>query len=77
MHLAGLIFGESLVIAMTGCAAGIAATFPVAKAFGEAMGNFFPVFNVATVTIYMDIGASLLVGMVAAIVPAGVPFTYA
>lgn len=69
-HLALLIFGESLIIAITGCGAGIAATFPVAKAFGEAMGNYFPNFNVAKTTIYMDIAASLLVGLVAAIVPA-------
>ena len=69
-HLAGLIFGESIVIAIIGGAAGIAATFPVAKAFGEAMGDYFPVFNVATTTIYMDIAAALLVGLVAAIVPA-------
>ncbi len=69
-HLAGLILGESMVIAIIGGAAGIAATFPVAKAFGEAMGNYFPVFNVATATIYMDIAAALVVGLVAAIVPA-------
>src|SRR5208337_2274544 len=69
-HLAGLIFGESIVIAIIGGAAGIAATFPVAKAFGEAMGDYFPVFNVATTTIYMDSAAALLVGVVAAIVPA-------
>ncbi len=69
-HLAGLIFAESMVIAIIGGAAGIAATFPVAKAFGKAMGDYFPVFNVETATIYMDIAAALLVGLVAAIVPA-------
>jgi putative ABC transport system permease protein len=69
-YLAGMILGESLIISMIGCAAGIASTFPVAKAFGQAMGNYFPVFNVATTTIYMDISASLLIGLVAAILPA-------
>ncbi|MBF0557390.1 MAG: FtsX-like permease family protein [Nitrospirae bacterium] len=69
-HLAVLIFGESMIIAMIGCAAGVAATFPVAKAFGQALDNYFPSFNVATETIYMDIGAAVLVGLVAAIVPA-------
>jgi putative ABC transport system permease protein len=68
-HIAGLIFGESMIIAMIGCAAGIGATFPVAKAFGQAMENYFPSFNVATTTIYMDIAASLLIGLFAAIVP--------
>lgn len=68
-YLALLIFGESLLISMAGCLAGIIATFPVAKAFGEAMGTFFPVFNVAATTIYMDIAAALVVGLVAAVVP--------
>ncbi len=68
-HLAVMILGESGIIALTGCAAGIAATFPVAKAFAAAMGNYFPVFNVAPSTLYMDIAAGLLVGLVAAVVP--------
>lgn len=33
------------------------------------MGTYFPVFNVTTKTIYLDIAVSLLVGMVAAIIP--------
>ncbi|HKN18934.1 MAG TPA: ABC transporter permease [Dissulfurispiraceae bacterium] len=70
VHLAGLIFGESLVIAILGGAAGIALTFPVARAFGRAMDNYFPVFNVAKTTIYMDMAAALLIGLVAGIVPA-------
>ncbi|HXW68782.1 MAG TPA: ABC transporter permease [Dissulfurispiraceae bacterium] len=69
-HLAGMIFGESLVIAILGGAAGIALTFPVSRAFGRAMDNYFPVFNVATATIYMDMASALLIGLVAGIVPA-------
>lgn len=68
-YIAALIFGESLVITGIGCALGIAATFPAAKAFGDAMGAFFPIFNVAGETIYMDISAFIIVGVVAAIVP--------
>ena len=34
-HIAGLIFGESFFITMTGCGLGILATFPAAKAFGD------------------------------------------
>jgi len=68
-YIAALIFGESLVITGLGCALGIAATFPAAKAFGDAMGAFFPIFNVARETIYMDIAAFIIVGVVAAIVP--------
>lgn len=69
-HIAGLIFGESLIIAFTGCAFGIAATYPAANAFGDAMSTYFPVFNVQRETIYMDIAASLAVGLVAAVFPA-------
>ncbi|MBF0506657.1 MAG: ABC transporter permease [Nitrospirae bacterium] len=68
-HLAVMIFGESLIIAVIGCTAGIAATFPVAKKFAEIMSPAFPVFNVAPSTVYMDIAAGLVVGLVAAVVP--------
>ncbi len=69
-HIAALIFGESLFITMTGCALGIVLTFPSAKAFGDAMSAFFPVFNVSIETVYLDIAASAFVGTAAAIIPA-------
>lgn len=69
-HIAGLIFGESLFIAAMGCALGIAGTYPAAKAFGDAMSTYFPVFNVEKKTIYLDISATLIVGIVAAVFPA-------
>ncbi|MRR58162.1 MAG: FtsX-like permease family protein [Deltaproteobacteria bacterium] len=69
-HIAGLIFGESLVITMTGCLLGIALTFPAAKAFGSTLSNYFPIFNVATSTICLDVAAALVVGIVAAVFPA-------
>ncbi len=68
-HIAGLVFGESLIISMTGCAIGIALTYPVAKIFGTTLSNYFPIFNVAPTTILMDVAAALLVGTVAAIFP--------
>jgi len=68
-HIARLIFGESLFITMLGCALGIALTFPAADIFSSALSIYFPVFNVATKTLYMDIVASILVGMVAALFP--------
>ncbi|MBA4417958.1 MAG: ABC transporter ATP-binding protein [Syntrophus sp. (in: bacteria)] len=69
MHIVGLIFGESLVITSMGCIIGVLLTFPIAKAFGDAMGTYFPVFNVTTETVVMDVAASLCVGILAAIVP--------
>lgn len=68
-HIAGMIFGESLFITMTGCAIGVLLTFPVADKFGAMMDNFFPVFQVETMTIYLDIAFCLLVGIIAGIFP--------
>jgi putative ABC transport system permease protein len=68
-HIAGLILGESLLISLIGCIFGIALTFPAARVFSSTLGTYFPVFNVATKTIYLDIGASILVGSVAAVFP--------
>ncbi|MBI5848493.1 MAG: ABC transporter permease [Nitrospirae bacterium] len=68
-HLAGLIFGESFVITMTGCLLGIAATFPAARAFGDAMSTFLPVFNVSATTLYFDLLVSLIVSLIAAVIP--------
>jgi putative ABC transport system permease protein len=68
-RIAALIFGESLVITMAGCALGIAFTFPVAQAFGKVMGQYFPSFNVTVETIWLDLITSILVGLLAAVIP--------
>lgn len=68
-HLSVLIFGESLAIAFCGAAIGIGLTFPVAERFGKAMGSLFPVFNVNTDTLYMQVAAAAIVGAVAAVFP--------
>jgi len=68
-HIAGLIFGESFLITMTGCSLGIIATFPAAKAFGDAMSAYLPIFNVSTETLYLDLLASVIVAVSAAVIP--------
>lgn len=68
-HIAGIIFGESLVISMIGCAAGIALTFPAVKTISITLSTFFPIFFVSRETIILDITASFAVGIVAAIFP--------
>ncbi len=68
-HISGLIFGESIFVTTLGATLGIFLTFPVAKIFSQELSTYFPVFNVATETIYMDIAASLLVALVAGIFP--------
>jgi putative ABC transport system permease protein len=68
-RIAGMIVGESLLLTMIGCFFGIALTPPAAKVFGKIVGTYFPTFRVEIETIYMDIGASILVGLCAAIIP--------
>lgn len=64
-----LIFGESLVITLTGCLTGIILTFPAAKAFGASLATFFPVFRVSNETLGLDIVAALLIACLAAVIP--------
>jgi putative ABC transport system permease protein len=68
-RIAGLVFGESLIITVLGCAAGAALTYPTAKAFGQAVGSYFPTFHVEAETILLDIAVSIAVGVLAAVVP--------
>jgi putative ABC transport system permease protein len=65
-----LIFCESLLIALLGGVAGVALTFPVANAFRELLGTFFPIFYISDETVALQLGAGLLVGVVAAAFPA-------
>jgi putative ABC transport system permease protein len=65
-----LIFGESIGIALIGGAIGILLTFPLAAAFAGALGTLFPVFFVTQETVLMQVAAALVVGTVAACVPA-------
>lgn len=65
-----LIYGESLVMAGLGGAIGIALTFPVAAAFGAAMGSLFPIFYVSSSTVLLQAVCALAVGLIAALLPA-------
>ena len=69
-YVAGLIFGESMVIALAGGLLGITLTFPLAAWFADAMGSLFPIFLVSEATVAMQVGAALLIGAVAAGLPA-------
>ena len=64
-----LIGGESLLVAGTGAALGIAGTFPVCRAFAEAFPTFFPIFNVAPLTIALCIATAMGSGILAALFP--------
>jgi putative ABC transport system permease protein len=69
-HLYGLIFGESLLIALCGGLIGLALTFPMVAGFGKALPTFFPIINVAPLTIALALGAAVVAGLVAAFFPA-------
>jgi putative ABC transport system permease protein len=64
-----LIFGESLVISLTGCLAGMILTYPAAAAFGHSLSTFFPVFLVSDQTLWLDLAAAFLIASCAAIIP--------
>jgi putative ABC transport system permease protein len=68
-HVAGVVFGESLVIAMAGGCLGVALSFPAAQWIGQKLGQFIPVFHITPETIYLDLLAAFIVGAVAGIFP--------
>jgi putative ABC transport system permease protein len=68
-HIAGLIFGEYLVITTLGCLLGMTLTYPAADVFYRQLGAYFPVFNVEEETLLLSMIASVLVGLAAASFP--------
>jgi putative ABC transport system permease protein len=68
-RIAGMIVGESLLISMIGCLIGIVLTPPATAVFRQLLGSYFPGFTVKMETAYMALGASILVGLCAAIIP--------
>jgi putative ABC transport system permease protein len=68
--VAGMITAESLLMALIGGAIGMLLTYPVAAVFGGALGTLFPVFKVAPDTSAMQLVLAVVVGLVAAAVPA-------
>ncbi len=68
-HIAGIVFGESVMIAMLGGILGVILTFPAAHWIEVELSQFFPVFHVSPLTIYLDLLAALIVGVTAAIFP--------
>ncbi len=68
--LGSLILGESLAIASTGAALGVALTFPVADWFAAQMGTLFPVFEISTNTLWLQAACAAVVGVAAAVLPA-------
>ncbi|MCM8594587.1 ABC transporter permease [Accumulibacter sp.] len=65
-----LLIAESLLIAIAGGLAGVAATFPLAALVGRATGTLFAVFQVSHLTVGLQLLAALVIGGVASAWPA-------
>ncbi|MDA8125298.1 MAG: FtsX-like permease family protein [Deltaproteobacteria bacterium] len=68
--IAVMVFGESLVIALTGSLTGMLLTFPAAKAFGQSLSAYFPIFIVSPQTLWLDLAAAFGIAFFAALIPA-------
>ncbi|HLA99885.1 MAG TPA: ABC transporter permease, partial [Bacteroidota bacterium] len=69
-YLAGLIGGESLLIACLGAALGVGLTFPVSNVIEQGLpAGWFPVFNIEPLTLALAVGSAITAGLVAALVP--------
>ena len=69
VHIGIVIFGESLVISLTGGVLGVLGTFPAAHWIEAELSQFFPVFRVTSETVGLDFVAALVVGAVAGVFP--------
>ena len=57
------------LIALAGGALGILLTFPTVGVVSKPLSTFFPVFIVTSQTLWLALGASVLVGVAAAVFP--------
>ncbi len=69
LHIIGLVFGESLVIACLGGIGGLLLTVPIVSLVKAALVDFFPVFPLEPLTYVLAFAAALFVGITAAIFP--------
>jgi putative ABC transport system permease protein len=68
-HLALIVFGESVFIALLGGAVGAILTFPASSWIESELAEFFPYFSVSGTTIFIDLAAAVIIGVAAAIFP--------
>jgi putative ABC transport system permease protein len=69
-HLAGLILGESLFLALLGGLLGLGLTFPVVEMFPSSLGQYFGAFYVTPETMAIGVATAGAVGVLAAVIPA-------
>ncbi len=69
-HLAAIILGESLLLALGGGLIGLALTFPGVWVFKTKLGQYFRVFPLTNATLALGLATALGVGVLAALLPA-------
>lgn len=69
-HLVGLIGGESILIAALGGVAGLLMMFPIIKGIAVMMRSWFPVFPIETQMLVIASASVIVVGALAAVLPA-------
>ncbi|MEJ5330583.1 MAG: FtsX-like permease family protein [Desulfobaccales bacterium] len=69
-HLAGIILGESLLLALAGGFIGLSLTFPGVHLFKVKLGQYFRVFPLTYHTLALGLATALVVGVLAALLPA-------
>lgn len=68
-YLSIIIAGEAMAVAMIGGVIGLLITYPICAGFGAQFPTFFPIFYVEPSTVLMAIGAAILAGVIASVVP--------
>jgi putative ABC transport system permease protein len=69
-HLAGLIMGESLLLALKGGVIGVLLTFPAVHIFRTRLGQYFRVFPLTNFTLALGLATAIAVGVLAGLLPA-------
>jgi putative ABC transport system permease protein len=68
--VAALVFGEAMMLSLIGAGIGILLTFPVAQGFAASpAGTMFAVFKVSQQTVFLQLAAAIVVGIIASLVP--------
>ncbi len=69
-HLAVLIVGESLLLALVGGILGLALSVPALRFFPEDVSQYFPGLEISDATAALGLSVALVVGVLAALLPA-------
>jgi putative ABC transport system permease protein len=69
-HLAGIIVGESMIMALMGGVLGLTLSLPALRLFPKDVTQYFPILEISDTTAALGLSISLVVGVLAALLPA-------